>query len=146
MIFLQLKKVDQTLGVMLEAGSQELVNAYLDNRSSSEPANLDEFENFIKQSGNKNYLLLYDVIYKYKLAYFIFKAGIRRCRFDYLETGKILLAPLIFALNHPLYRKVYMFHDMDLSQMPIEMYEQLKSTTGLRIKNKVCKQGCMINI
>ena len=30
--------------------------------------------------------------------------------------------------------------------MPIDMYEQLKSTTGLRIKNKVCKQGCMINI
>ena len=36
------------------------------------------------------------------------------------KSNKKLLAPLIFALNHPLYRKVYMFHDMDLSQMPIE--------------------------
>ena len=52
-------------------------------------------------------------------------------------SGKGIIAPLVFSLNHPLYRKFFLFHDFDISQMPDDMFDQVKSTTGLRIQNKV---------
>ena len=43
---------------------------------------------------------------------------------------------LFFAKQHPLYRKLNLFLDLDLAMMPPDMYQQYKSTVGLKVEGK----------
>ena len=52
------------------------------------------------------------------LGYSVVKMGIRRCRIDYILTGKSLILPLIYSMNHPIYRKIICYMDMDWVAMP----------------------------
>ena len=70
------------------------------------------------------------------LCYFILKAGIRQCNFDYFWTGKTIAKNLFFSKNHPLYRKLTLYLDFDLAQMPETMYYQYKSTVGVKVEGK----------
>ena len=47
-----------------------------------------------------------------------------------------MVKSLFFAKAHPLYRKLYLFLDFDLAQMPQPMYEQYKSMIGLKVESK----------
>ena len=58
------RKVDQKMAAMLEAGSQELIKAYINSDSFDGSPTLEKFEHFIKESDNKNYTLLYDVVFR----------------------------------------------------------------------------------
>ena len=77
--------------------------------------------------------LLNDVIFKYILGYFILKAGIRCSNFI---AGKTAVAPLFFAKQHPLYRKVNLYLDIDLACMPTFMKNHFKTTVGVKVRNK----------
>ena len=131
-----LRKSEQGLAVILEAGTQYLVKCYSEfaQREGKSP-NFANFLTYIKRSDDKT-INLFELTYEYILGYFILKGGIRRCHASYVFVGKSLLSPIIFGRNHPMYRKVYLFFDMDMAQMPPEIYSQVKDTFGLKIMNK----------
>ena len=51
-------------------------------------------------------------------------------------TGKCLVSLLFFVGNHPFYRKVCLYFDYDLAQMPEFMLDQVKNTVGVLIEGQ----------
>lgn len=131
-------KAEQVLAVLLEAGSQTLVKLFLDSCDGT-VENPDDFWKFMESSENGNVKLLYKVVFYYITGYFMIKAGVRKCRWDYFLAGKSLVTPLIFSQNHPMYRKLFLYWDFDLAQMPPCMYEHVKDTIGLKVEGKGCE-------
>ena len=134
-----LHKTEQILGVLLAAGSQTLVKEYIDT-SNEGTGTADGFFRFVDSSVNDNIKLLYNVVFNYITGYFILKAAVRKCRWDYFLAGKNLLSPLFFGKNHPMYRKLFVYLDFDLAQMPESMYTHFKETIGLKVENKGCEK------
>ena len=56
--------------------------------------------------------------------------------FESFWTGKTIAKNLFFSKNHPLYRKLTLYLDFDLAQMPETMYNQYKSTIGVKVEGK----------
>lgn len=121
-------------GLMLQCGSEILVKRFIDSNPKEET--FEHFESFIKTTNDKNVKLLAQVTFEHCLGYFVLKAGIRQCNFTYFWVGKSMLKNLFFAKQHPIYRKLNLYLDFDLAQMPLEMYQQYKSTIGLKIEGK----------
>ena len=119
---------------MMETGCELLVKHFL--KSQMVEKNTENFLIFLNQSENPNVKLLNDVIFKYVLGYFILKAGIRCSNHDYFIAGKTAVAPLFFAKQHPLYRKVNLYLDIDLACMPKFMKNHFKTTVGVKVRNK----------
>ena len=132
-----LHKADQVLGAFLDSGSQILVQFYQENRTGNGEFNYEEFKSFIDSSSNPNIRLLYDVIFKYTLGYYILKGGIRKSHFDFFMCGKDLVAPVFFGFNHPQYRKLYLYADVDFATMPEQMFQHIKQTIGVKVDGKV---------
>ena len=119
---------------MLDTGYEILVKYFL--ASSCLEKDAKSFHQFLTSTKNPNIKLLQIVVLEYVTGYFMIKAGIRACNFGYFMEGKELVAPLFFARNHPLCRKVNLFLDFDLATMPRYMFEQFKATIGLKVANK----------
>ena len=119
---------------MLQCGAELLVKQYLESKPRQE--SFKGFSEFIAKSKKKNVQLLAQLTFDHILGYFVLKAGIRQCNFAYFWTGKSMAKDLFFAKSHPLYRKLNLFLDFDLAQMPKDMYEQYKSMIGLKVESK----------
>ena len=132
-----LHKADQVLGFMLESGMQVLVQLYLNSLSNGETESAESFFAYVENTENVNIKLLRDVVLRYCLGYFMLKTGIRKNYFAYFSTGKDLVAPLFFGMNHPQYRKIYLYWDFDVTMMPKSMYDHIKETIGVLVENKV---------
>ena len=131
-----LHKADQVLGAFLDSGSQTLVKFYKENKPGDGEFNFEDFEMFIAANSDPNIRLLYDVVFKYTLGYFVLKGGIRKCNFDYFMCGKQLVAPVFFGFNHPQYRKLYLYVDTDLATMHEPMFQKMKQVR-VRVHGKV---------
>ena len=92
---------------MLDTGYEMLIKYFL--ASSCLEKDAKNFHQFLITTKNPNVKLLQIVVLEFITGYFMIKAGIRSCNFDYFMEGKDLVAPLIFARNHPIYRKVNLF-------------------------------------
>ena len=119
---------------MLQSGSEIVVKHY----HEAHPGDWSEenFFNFLSNTKNENIKLLGEVTFDHALGYFILKSGIRQCNFEYFWAGKTLAKNLFFSKNHPQYRKLTLFLDFDLAQMPETMYSQYRSTVGVRVEGK----------
>ena len=117
---------------MLQCGAETLVKHYIDSKPEQE--SFEGFSKFIKTTKNQNVSLLAQLTFEHILGYFVLKAGIRQCNYYYWWTGKSMVKNLFFAKQHPLYRKLNLLLDLDLAMMPPVMYQQYKSTVGLKAK------------
>ena len=54
---------------------------------------------------------------------------------DYVNSGKDLVGDIFFTMNHPLYRKVYLYMDVDRALMPTFVKETYDKTVGLKARN-----------
>ena len=88
---------------------------------------------------NVNIKLLSDLIFKLCLGYHLLKIGIRRCRIEYVMSGKKLISPLIYWNNHPMYRKLLCYMDFDWANMPDIVWFQVANTVGLKLLGKGCE-------
>jgi hypothetical protein len=94
---------------------------------------------FLENHQNPNIKLLYESVYVYSLGYFILKAGIRKNDHLYAWYGEDLLAHLFFTQNHPLYRKLILYMDIDCILMPNFMQAQIDSLVGIKAAGKGCE-------
>ena len=94
-------------GAMLDVGIELLVKHFME--TSCLEKNAENFQQFLLISKNPNVILLKEVVLDYILGYFMIKAGVRACNFGYFMAGKALVLPLLFARNHPLYRKLTLY-------------------------------------
>ena len=119
---------------MLQSGSEILVKHNQDENPGD--WSKENFFNYISNSTNENIKLLGQVTFDYVLGFLILKAGIQKCNYEYFWTGKTIAKNLFFSKNHPLYRKLTLYLDFDLAQMPETMYNQYKSTIGVKVEGK----------
>ena len=75
-------------GAMLQSGSEILVKHYQEEN----PGDWSEenFFHYISNTKNENIKLLGQVTFDHVLGYFILKAGIHQCNFDYFWTEKTI--------------------------------------------------------
>ena len=50
-----------------------------------------------------------------------------------------MVAPIFFFANHPMYRKIYLYFDVDTALMPDFAYSMIKRTIGLKTTDKGCR-------
>ena len=126
-----LHQADQMLAAFMESGSETLAKLYSEMVRKEEQS-VDGFTQFFNDHDNPNVKLLRDAVFTYSLGYFILKGGIRKCNIDYVLSGKDIMGDIFFAMNHPLYRKLYLYMDMDRATMPYFVKEQFDKTVGIK--------------
>ena len=131
-----LHKADQILALFLESSAQTLVKHYQDHEKSKFGPSCDGFLEFIHKTKNNNQIMLRDAAFRHVLGYFVLKAGIRKCNYNYFQTGKEMVSSIFFYANHPLYRKIYLYFDMDVAMMPDYAYTIIKQTIGMKTTEK----------
>ena len=94
---------------------------------------------FLETNMNPNIILLRELVFSYCLGYFILKSGIHIN--DYLCTlcEKDLLGRLFFTQNHPQYRKLVMFMEIDRIRMPDIIRKQTDDMVGMKVVGKGCE-------
>jgi hypothetical protein len=130
-----LHQTDQILAAMMETGAEVLGKYYIQHSDNTQTST-NNFLNFLNSSSNNNVILLREIVFTYCLGYFILKGGIRKCDKDYVYCGKDLIGQLVFASNHPLYRKLYAYMDFDRACMPKELLELTDNMVGVKVKGK----------
>ena len=50
-----------------------------------------------------------------------------------------MVSSIFFYANHPLYRKIYLYFDMDVAMMPDYAYTIIKQTIGMKTTEKGCQ-------
>ena len=104
------------VAALLESRSQTLVKLYTDSVDGVETSP-EACLQFLDKNENPNVQLLRETVFRYCLGYFILKSGIRKCDVHYVNSGKDLVGDIFFAMNHPLYRKIYLYMDVDRALM-----------------------------
>ena len=74
---------------MLQFGAETLVKHYIESKPEQE--SFEGLSNFIKTTKNKNVTLLAQLTFEHILGYFVLKAGIRQCNYNYWWTGKSMV-------------------------------------------------------
>ena len=82
--------------------------------------------------------LLREAVFTWAMGYFMLKAGIRKNNHLHVLCGKDLLGQLFFSQNHPIYRKLYLYMDIDRVSMPEYMREQSDKLVGIKVEGKGC--------
>ena len=116
-------KSDQILASFLESGSQTLAKLYV---SQSTKPDLPGFRKYLDDIKNVNLKFLRDAVLTHTLGYFVFKNGVRSNDYERVMAGKEMFCPVIFNGNHPNYRRLLMYLDLDLAQMPSFLQDSSK--------------------
>ena len=77
---------------MLQFGAETLVKHYIEFKPEQE--SFEGLSNFIKTTKNKNVTLLAQLTFEHILGYFVLKAGIRQCNYNYWWTRKSMVKNL----------------------------------------------------
>ena len=77
---------------MLQFGAETLVKHYIESKPEQE--SFEGLSNFIKTTKNKNVTLLAQLTFEHILGYFVLKAGIRQCNYNYWWTRKSMVKNL----------------------------------------------------
>lgn len=133
-----LHKADQMLACFMQAGSELLAKMYMTSTDDQNKTS-SKMLTFLENHRNPNVKLLYESVFVYSLGYFILKAGIRKNDHNYAWCGKDLLARLFFTQNHPLYRKLILYMDIDRILMPKFMQTQIDGLVGVKVIGKGCR-------
>ena len=97
----------QILMILLFGTSDELILPYVRNcKATNSVPTLHGFYTFFQSSQNPNYRFLFEAIFSYILALFVFRCGVRRNNKNFILAGKSKFTSLFYGFNMTTYQEI----------------------------------------